>query len=241
MKALTSLCAIGILAGAMAMPARAQFVVVDPANLIQTTITAIQSLAEVENQIKQLTNEAIMLENEAKNLTSLDYSALNRLLATLARTDQLIAQARGLGFELVRAEQAFANRYPTEYADTVSNDQMIEDAHERWSNSLEALRTAIDVQSQAQANIVADTETLGDLVDQSQSAIGALQATQATNQILALHARQMMAEQQLRITQDRAIALEQARAIAAEERARNVRRHFNAEGVPYTPTGTFTP
>jgi conjugal transfer/entry exclusion protein len=51
----------------------------------------------------------------------------------------------------------------------------------------------------------------------------------------------MMAEQQLRMTQDRAVALEQARAIAAEERARNIRRQFNAQGVPYTPTGAFTP
>jgi P-type conjugative transfer protein TrbJ len=41
---------------------------------------------------------------------------------------------------------------------------------------------------------------LTNLVNQSQSAVGELQATQATNQLLALQARQMIAEQQLRIT-----------------------------------------
>jgi P-type conjugative transfer protein TrbJ len=118
---------------------------------------------------------------------------------------------------------------------------MAQDAHLRWSYSLEAIRTSIDVQSQAQTNFASDQASLTNLVNQSQSAVGELQATQATNQLLALHARQMIADQQLRITQDRAMALEAARAIAAEERAREMRLQFNAMGVPYTPSGSFVP
>jgi P-type conjugative transfer protein TrbJ len=237
----SSLIALLALSATLALPARAQFVVIDPANLLESTLTALRTLTQIQNQVQQLSNEAIMLENEARNLKGLNFSTLNRLLATLQSTNQLILQAQGLGFSLLRAEQGFAQSYPTAYQSTVSNAQMAQDAHLRWSNSLEAYRTSIEVQSQAQANFAADQATLTDLVNQSQSAVGALQATQATNQLLALHARQMMAEQQLRITQDRATALEAARAIAAEERAHEVRAQFNALGVPYTPSGSFVP
>ena len=71
-------------------------------------------------------------------------------------------------------------------------------------------------------------------MNRSQSAVGALQAMQATNQLLALQSRQAMQAQQLQITQDRAAALEQARQVAVQERAREVRRRFQGEGTPYT-------
>ncbi|MEA4134181.1 hypothetical protein VBJ22_23730 [Enterobacter hormaechei] len=49
---------------------------------------------------------------------------------------------------------------------------------------------------------------------------------QATNQLLALQAKQSIQAQQLQITQDRAASLELARQAAATERAREVRRRF---------------
>jgi len=58
---------------------------------------------------------------------------------------------------------------------------------------------------------------------------------QATNQLLALQAKQFIQAQQLQITQDRAASLELARQAAATERAREVRRHFLGTGTPYTP------
>jgi P-type conjugative transfer protein TrbJ len=50
-----------------------------------------------------------------------------------------------------------------------------------------------------------------------------------------LQSRQAIQAQQLQITQDRAVALEQARQVAAQERAREVRRRFQGEGTAYTP------
>ena len=112
---------------------------------------------------------------------------------------------------------------------------MAGDARQRWRNSLEALRTATQVQSQAMQNFASDERALTDLVNRSQSATGALQAMQATNQLLALQSRQAIQAQQLQITQDRAAALEQARQVAVQERAREVRRRFMSSGTPYTP------
>jgi P-type conjugative transfer protein TrbJ len=218
------------------MPAaQAQWVVIDPTNLVQNILTAARALQQINNQIQQLQNEAQMLTNQAKNLTSLNFSALTQLQSALSATNQLLQQAQGLAFNLSQMETQFAQLYPTAYTASTSANQMAIDARTRWRNSLEALRTATQVQSQAVQNFASDEQTLTELVNRSQSAVGALQATQATNQLLALQARQAIQAQQLQITQDRAVALEQARQIAVQERAREVRRRFQGEGTPYTP------
>ena len=217
------------------LPVRAQWVVVDPANLVQTTVTALRSLQQIENQVQQLTNEALMLENEAKNLKSLNFNSLSQLQATLATTNQLIAQAQGIGFTLSRAQQLFSQFYPASYGITTSQIQMASDALQRLTNSQSALLSSISLQAQSAQNFSSDQSVLASLVSQSQSAGGALQASQATNQLLALQVRQAIQDQQLRVTQDRATALEQARAVAAEMRARTVRLQFNVQGTNYTP------
>lgn len=132
-------------------------------------------------------------------------------------------------------ETDFRRLYPESYSAAISGTQMATDARTRWTHSLEALRTATKVQSQAVQNFTSDERTLTDLVSRSQSATGALQAMQATNQLLALQSRQAMQAQQLQITQGRSAALEQARQVAVQERAREVRRRFQGDGTPYTP------
>jgi len=217
------------------MPAaQAQWVVIDPTNLVQNILTAARALQQINNQIQQLQNEAQMLTNQAKNLTSLPFSALNQLQSSLSATNQLLQQAQGLSLNLTQMETQFAQLYPAAYSASTSGSQMATDARTRWRNSLEALRTATKVQSQAVQNFASDEQTLTDLVNRSQSAVGALQATQATNQLLALQARQAIQAQQLQITQDRATALEQARQVAVQEHAREVRRRFHGAGTPYT-------
>ena len=213
---------------AIAPAAHAQWVVIDPTNLAQNIMTAANTLEQINNQIKQL-------QNQARNLTSLDFSALGELRAALAATNQLIQQGQGLAFNVAQMEMDFRRLYPQSYSAAISGTQMATDARTRWTNSLEALRTAAKVQSQAVQNFTSDERTLTNLVNRSQSAAGALQAMQATNQLLALQSRQAMQAQQLQITQDRAEALEQARQVAVQERAREVRRRFQGDGTAYTP------
>ena len=220
---------------ALAPAVHAQWVVIDPTNLVQNLMTAANTLEQINNQILQLENEAQMLRNEARNLTSLDFSALDSLRSALSATNQLIQQAQGLAFNVSQMESEFQRLYPTSYTAAVSGSQMAADARTRWQNSLEALRTAAKVQSQAVQNFASDEQALTSLVSRSQSASGALQAMQATNQLLALQSRQSMQAQQLQITQDRAAALEQARQVAVQERAREVRRRFQGAGTSYTP------
>src|SRR3546814_12822977 len=77
------------------------------------------------------------------------------------------------------------------------------------------------VQAQVVENIQSDTQVLADIVARSQGAEGSLQAPQATNQLLALTAKQQFQLQHMMAAQFRSEAVEQARraAQAAEARA----------------------
>ena len=215
--------------------AKAQWVVIDPTNLAQNILTAAHTLEQINNQIKQLQNEAQSLMNEARNLASLPFNVVNRLRSNLDTTRQLITQARGLAFNIQNMDQQFAQLYPEQYAATVSGNQMFQDAHQRWQNTLQGSQTAMRMQAQVSQNLNQDEGVLADLVDQSQSATGALQAMQATNQLLALQAKQSIQTQQLQLTQGRAASLELARQAAAVERGREVTRRFIGSGTAYTP------
>lgn len=232
MKRLLSLAALcAMLAGA---PARA-ITVFDPSNFSQNILIAARTLEQINNQVLQLQNEARMLTNQALNLTGLDFNAIGQLRTTLSMTNQLLDQARGLSFDVSRADADFARLYPEQYAATVSRDAMTQDARARWVQSQQALRTTAGVQAQIVQNLAGDQTVLADIVAQSQSAVGALQATQATNQLLALQAKQTMQQQQLQIAQDRAIALDRAKEAAEMARAEAVRQQFFGTPSRYTP------
>ena len=226
--------AVAALIGVMPA-AQAQWVVVDPTNLVQNTLTAVRTLEQINNQIQQLQNQAQSLINQGRNLASMPFNVVNRLRSTLASTQQLITQAQGLAFQVQSMDQQFAQLYPQQYAATVSGNQMYQDAHQRWQNTLTGLQTAMQMQAQVSQNVTDDQSVLTDLVGQSQSATGALQAMQATNQLLALQAKQSIQGQQLQLTQGRAAALELARQAAAVERGREVTRRFLGTGTAYTP------
>ncbi|MFT3813325.1 MAG: P-type conjugative transfer protein TrbJ [Acidovorax sp.] len=234
-RALSATAAAVLSASLLAVQPASAFVFIDPANLIQNTLTALQTLEQISNQIEQLQNEARMLENQARNLARLPSSVVGRLRANLATTQRLIDQARGLAYDVARMDQEFARLYPEQYAATVSGSQMYRDAQERWRNTLNGLQTSMQMQAQASRNLNDDEGVLSDLVSQSQAAEGALQAMQATNQLLALQAKQSIQTQRLQLTQDRAASLELARQAAAAERGREVTRRFLGSGTPYTP------
>ncbi len=213
----------------------AQWAVFDAANYAQNLLTAARELQQIDNQIQQLQNEATMLVNQGRNLTSLPYSVLSQLQATLASTNQLLAQAQGLSFNVAQSQATFNRLYPASYGASATNAQMVQDAQARWQTSVQALQTATQVQSQAAQNLLSDQSVLSNLVTRSQGAIGALQASQATNQLLALIARQAIQAQQLAVSQGRATALDEARAAADEAQAEQTRARFIGNGPQYTP------
>lgn len=227
---------IAVLAAAMAAAGAvsAQVAVYDPANHMQNLLTATRALQQVNQQVQQLQNEAQMLVNQARNLQGLDFNALSQLRATLAQTQRLLDEAQGLAFDVAQARREFARLYPDGYGSDAPRARMEADARERWDQAREALHTAVQLQAQTVQHVAADETVLADLVGQSQSAAGVLQAAQATNQLLALQSRQLMQAQQLQAAQGRADALEQARTVAVEAQARELRRRFMTGSTAYT-------
>jgi P-type conjugative transfer protein TrbJ len=83
--------------------------------------------------------------------------------------------------------------------------------------------------------VQSDTIKLAGLVNASQGAVGALQANQATNQLLGLLIKQQLQLQTLLAAQGRADALSEAGDAQSKESARAAFTRFIGSGNAYTP------
>src|SRR3546814_18376949 len=82
-----------------------------------------------------------MLMDGARNLTGLDFTALNDLRANLGQTRALIQQAEGLAFEVSNLDSRLRQLYPQAIAPGTTGAAMASQAHDRWTQSLPSLRT----------------------------------------------------------------------------------------------------
>ena len=222
----------------LASPAHAQFgfgrIVYDPSNYAQNLLTAARTLEQINNQITSLQNEAQMLINQAKNLASLPYSALQTLQQNVQKTQQLLGQAQNIAFNVQQVDQAFQQQYGN-VSMSATDQQLVTDARERWKNTVGGLQDAMRVQAGVVGNIDANRTQMSELVSQSQGATGALQATQAGNQILALQSQQLSDLVALLASNGRASMLTEAERAAAAEQGREQRRRFLTPGSGYQP------
>lgn len=194
--------------------------VFDPSNYAQNVLTAARTLQQINNQIQSLQNQASMLTNMAKHLQRLDFSSLSQITRSMQRIDTLMMQAEGIAFDLESTDAALRQQFPAEFDRALSTSQIIAQARTRLQASMQAYRQTMRVQSQVIENVQADAGLLSELVSQSQSATGSLQAQQATNQLIALSTKQQLQIQQMMATQYRADAIERARQQQAMEAAR---------------------
>lgn len=215
--------------------ANAQLTVYDPANHTENVLQAARALQQINNQIQSLQNQVLMLENMGKHLQRMDYSSLGTMQNALRQINGMMSRAQGIAFNVNQSETAFARYYPKEYAASVTRDQLAQDARQRWLHSMDALQQTAVVQAQVVQNVEADTDELGRLVNESQAAVGSLQAQQAGNQLVALSAKQQLQTQEMLAAQYRADALVQARETAAQEQARVQFEQFIGQPQIYTP------
>ncbi|WP_374575967.1 P-type conjugative transfer protein TrbJ [Phenylobacterium sp.] len=226
---LAAACAATLLAAAS--PAGA-IVVFDPSNYAQNVLTAARALQQVNNQITSLQNQAQSLINQARNLASLPFSSLKALEDQVQKTRALLQQAQRLAYDVQTIDQAFSTRYGA--VDVSASDQtLVDNAHERWRDSVAGFEDALKVQAGVVGNLGGARDQISQLVGASQSASGALQAAQAGNQLLALQTQQLADLAALLAAQGRAQDLEAARRAAAEDQAREQLRRFLAPGQGY--------
>ena len=222
----------------LASPAHAQFgfgrIVYDPSNYAQNLLTAARTLEQINNQITSLQNEAQMLINQARNLASLPYSSLQQLQQNVSRTQQLLSQAQNIAFEVGQIDQAFQQQYGN-VSLSATDAQLVADARGRWENTVGGLQDAMRVQAGVVGNIDSNRAEMAALVGQSQGATGALQATQAGNQLLALQSQQLSDLIAVISANGRADALTEAERATSAEQGRIQRERFLTPGSGYQP------
>jgi P-type conjugative transfer protein TrbJ len=217
------------------LPMRAQWVVFDPNNYTQNVLTAARELQQINNQIASLQNQAQMLINQTKNLVNLPYSSLAQLQQSIQRTQQLLGQAQRLAYDVQQIDRAFSTTYAPA-GSSLTSQALMTNAQSRWQNSLSALQDAMRVQAGVIGNLDTVKIQSSALVSASQGASGALQVTQAGNQILALQAQQLADLTATMAAQGRASSLEAARRVAAQDQGREQLLRFLTQGPGYQST-----
>ena len=232
---LSAVSALAIAIACVASSASAQLIVFDPNNYAQNVLTAARELQQINNQITSLQNQAQMLVNQAKNLASLPYSSLQQLERSLQRTQQLLAKTQRIAYDIKQIDQAFSTTYaPTSMS--TSDQALIANAQTRWQNSVAALQDALRVQAAVVGNLDTNRTQMSALIGASQGATGALQASQAGNQLLGLQAQQLADLVAVVAAQGRAQNFETAQRVAAQDQGRAQIRRFLAPGRGYQPS-----
>jgi type IV secretion system protein TrbJ len=215
-------------------PSSAQVIVFDPNNYAQNVLRAARALQQINNQITSLQNQAQMLINQARNLASLPFSSLQQLQQSIQRTQQLLNQAQRIAYDVQQINRAFSTTYAPA-SSSISNQALISNAQSRWQTSVAALQDALKVQAGVVSNLDTNRTQMSALVTSSQSATGALQATQAGNQLVALQAQQLADLTAAVAAQGRAQSLEAAQRTTAQDQGREQLRRFLLPGVGYQP------
>ncbi|ENI4223750.1 TPA: P-type conjugative transfer protein TrbJ [Pseudomonas aeruginosa] len=231
--AATMLAAPLALSPMLTSPAHA-IIVYDPTNYAQNLLSATRALEQINNQITSLQNEAQMLINQAKNLASLPYSSLQALQQNVQRTQQLLSQAQNIAFDVQKVDQIFQTQYGN-VSLSATDGQLVADARSRWQNTVGGLQDAMRVQAGVVGNIDTNRTQMSELVGQSQNATGALQATQAGNQLLALQSQQLSDLIALMSANGRSESLIEAERATAAEQGRIQRERFLTPGSGYQP------
>lgn len=212
-------------------PGFAQVTVYDPANHAQNVLQAARALQELDNQLRQLAHELDMIEKMARNLESLPVNVAHAILRDrIARIEALMREVEGIGYQTEEIGRGYDALYPV-FENTAAPRQaaLTAAARERWRQSRSAWRHALEVSAATRENNEADASALERLVDESQAAIGQLQAMQAGNQLSALTTQQLIQMEAALAAHARAEAMERAKDLAEAERGRARLQSFLGE------------
>ncbi|HEX4735945.1 MAG TPA: P-type conjugative transfer protein TrbJ [Allosphingosinicella sp.] len=209
--------------------------VFDPANYAQNVLQAARSLEQINHQIQSLQNEATMIQNMAKNLERLSFPQLGKFNTDLQKITQLMGQGQAIGYQTNALDRQFTTLFPGTSATTRTSSAQTAAAKARLDAAMAAFRQTMNVQAQVAENAKQDAAILSQLAAASQGSEGSLQAQQASNQLLALVAKQQLQLQSLLASAYRAEALEDARRAQAESDGRAATLRFLGSGRAYTP------
>ncbi|RVD32423.1 P-type conjugative transfer protein TrbJ, partial [Mesorhizobium sp. M4B.F.Ca.ET.019.03.1.1] len=148
---LTAASVITVAIALSSAPASA-FIVFDPTNYSQNLLQAARALEQIQNQITSLQNEAQMLINQAKNLTSLPTSLLGQIEGNFSEMRSLLGEADRLAYSVQDIESQFTSTYQN-FGSDLSSQQLVDGARERWQTSVSAFEHSLKTGAVAVDNI----------------------------------------------------------------------------------------
>jgi P-type conjugative transfer protein TrbJ len=218
----------------LAKPAHA-ITVFDPWNYKENLLTAIRSLEEIDNQVKQLTHEAQMLMKMDLNLEQLGSSVAGNLQNSMGEIKSLLDKANGLALSVSETDAKLKVLFPDDYAAALTSDESLKQAKSRWTETLSAFKRSMSLEAKVVENTTEDGNVLSDLLSKSSSAVGNLQVQQAGNELVGLSVKQQLQLQNMLAANQRAQSLERARQLASQEEARLRFKTFVGDGTAYSP------
>lgn len=151
------------------------------------------------------------------------------------RTQQLLTQAQRIAYDIQQIDRAFSTTYAPA-SSGVSDQALIANAQSRWQNSVAGFQDTMRVQATVVGNLDSNRVQMSALVNASQGATGALQASQAGNQLLGLQAQQLADLTATVAAQGRAQSLDLAQRTAAQDQGREQLRRFLTQSQGYQPS-----
>ncbi len=212
----------------------AQLTVFDPANYSQNLLTAARTLEQINNQIRQLQNQVLMIQRMDQNLVRLGTTISPDLQRTLSDIQNQLRAGNGIALRLQATQSGYEQLFPRQVSSALSSDDVLRNAKTRWDEEYAAFKRAAFLQGQIADNVEGDTRLLADAMARSRDAAGALEATQAGNELVGLSVKQTLALQSLLAAQHRAETLSRARDLATEDEARQRLKTFIGTGSAYT-------
>jgi len=234
-----SFFATPVVAGVLAIcapGAAAQLTVFDPLNYQENLLSAARALEQINNQVRQLQNQAQIILRMDQNLLRLGSTISPVLQRTLADIQTQLRTGEGIALRLQATQSGYEQLFPRQVSASLSGDDVLRNAKTRWEEEYTSLRRAALLQGQIVDSVDADTRLLGDAMSRSRDAAGALEAVQAGNELTGLNVKQSLALQSLLAAQQRAETLTRARDLATEDEARQRFKSFVGTGSAYTPS-----
>jgi len=230
-----ALCSAGQSASIPGLPGPPTGTAYDPNWCNEQVLTIAEQALQLQNQLSQIsslqsqvTAERQMVQSLGSDSTSAPIAAANAELAAI------LQQATGIGFNAQAAGANFGAAYPATAVTAGFNSAQLTAALQTWqTNTAQALQSSIAVQNTIAQTSPTITSAVRDAVAQSNAAVGATAAHQATNQLIAAVSAQLAQLQDILITEAQAYAAVEA----AKQQAAATAAVVTSETQVQAPTG----
>jgi P-type conjugative transfer protein TrbJ len=212
----------------------AQLTVFDPANYQENLLSAVRALEQINNQVRQLQNQVLMIQRMDQNLVRLGSTLSPDLQRALTDIQTQLRAGEGIALRLQATQSGYEQLFPRQVSTALSSDDVLRNATIRWDEEYASLKRAALLQGQIADSVDADMLLLRDAMARSLGAVGSLEATQAGNELTGLAVKQSLALHSLLAAQHRADTFAKARDLATEAEARQRFKSFVGTGSAYT-------